>query len=329
MSCRRKGEWIYILSKYIKYYTKKTFKLINIIAVAIIIVAIIILSKYKLVCAVTIDGERVGYVDSKEKFEQEIDNYISDLKKTNIAFVDIENTPKYGLRLINRNENTNENTILSKMEEGMKFTYRLYAITLDGEEKSKVNTLEEAETLVADLKEEYNTLELNIGIKELYTEDMQECESATVKTARNSMTQELDIIENKSINGVYLACVPVSGVITSRFGAVDSIRDHTHMGIDIGANYGTPIKAVADGTITCAEEWGGYGNLVVIDHGNGVESYYGHCSKLYVTEGQKVKAGDVIAAVGSTGNSTGNHLHFELRNNGVQANPEKYVYKGQ
>jgi len=305
------------------------FIFINIIAIATIIITLITLSKYKLVSLVTINGEEVGYVESKEKFEQEIDNYISDLKKTNIAFVDIENTPKYGLRLINRNENTNENTILSKMEEGMKFTYRLYAITLDGEEKSKVNTLEEAETLVADLKEEYNTLELNIGIKELYTEDMQECESATVKTARNSMTQELDIIENKSINGVYLACVPVSGVITSRFGAVESIRDHTHMGIDIGANYGTPIKAVADGTITCAEEWGGYGNLVVIDHGNGVESYYGHCSKLYVTEGQKVKAGDVIAAVGSTGNSTGNHLHFELRNNGVQVNPEKYVYKGQ
>ena len=270
------------------------FIFINIIAIATIIITLITLSKYKLVSLVTINGEEVGYVESKEKFEQEIDNYISDLKKTNIAFVDIENTPKYGLRLINRNENTNENTILSKMEEGMKFTYRLYAITLDGEEKSKVNTLEEAETLVADLKEEYNTLELNIGIKELYTEDMQECESATVKTARNSMTQELDIIENKSINGVYLACVPVSGVITSRFGAVESIRDHTHMGIDIGANYGTPIKAVADGTITCAEEWGGYGNLVVIDHGNGVESYYGHCSKLYVTEGQKVKAGDVI-----------------------------------
>ena len=289
------------------------FIFINIIAIATIIITLITLSKYKLVSLVTINGEEVGYVESKEKFEQEIDNYISDLKKTNIAFVDIENTPKYGLRLINRNENTNENTILSKMEEGMKFTYRLYAITLDGEEKSKVNTLEEAETLVADLKEEYNTLELNIGIKELYTEDMQECESATVKTARNSMTQELDIIENKSINGVYLACVPVSGVITSRFGAVESIRDHTHMGIDIGANYGTPIKAVADGTITCAEEWGGYGNLVVIDHGNGVESYYGHCSKLYVTEGQKVKAGDVIAAVGSTGNSTGPHLHFEVR----------------
>lgn len=305
------------------------FIFINIIAIATIIIIFITLSKYKLVSLVTINGEKIGYVESKEKFEQEIDNYINDLKKTNIAFVDIENTPKYGLRLISKSENTNENTILSKIEENMKFTYRLYAITLDGQEKSKVNTLEEAETLVADLKEEYNTLELNIGIKELYTENMIECESATVKTARNDMTQELDIIESKSLNGVYLACVPVSGVITSRFGAVESIRDHTHMGIDIGANYGTPIKAVADGTVTCAEEWGGYGNLVVLDHGNGVESYYGHCSKLYVTEGQKVKAGDIIAAVGSTGNSTGNHLHFELRKDGVQANPEKYVYKGQ
>ena len=60
-----------------------------------------------------------------------------------------------------------------------------------------------------------------------------------------------------------------------------------------------------------------------------MESYYGHCSSLYVTEGQKVKAGDVIAAVGSTGNSTGNHLHFEIRQDGSQVNPENYIYKGQ
>lgn len=330
MSCRRKGEWIYILSKYIKYYTKKTFKLINIIAVAIIIVAIIILSKYKLVCAVTIDGERVGYVDSKEKFEQEIEKYINDLKGVNVAFVDIDNLPEYGLRLISKSEETNENIILSKMEEQMKFTYKLYAITLNGEEKSKVNTLEEAETLVAELKSEYSSIQdLNIGIKELYTEDMKECETATIKTARNSMIEELDVIKCNSINGVYLACVPVSGVITSRFGAIEDIRDHTHMGIDIGASYGTQIKAVADGTIKLAEYYGGYGNLVIISHGNGIETYYGHCSSLYVTEGQKVKAGDVIAAVGSTGNSTGNHLHFEIRQDGSQVNPENYIYRGQ
>ena len=72
---------------------------------------------------------------------------------------------------------------------------------------------------------------------------------------------------------------------------------------------------------------GGYGNLVKISHGNGVETYYGHCSKLYVKVGQTVKAGDTIAAVGSTGNSTGNHLHFEIRLNDKQVNPQNYLYK--
>ncbi len=72
---------------------------------------------------------------------------------------------------------------------------------------------------------------------------------------------------------------------------------------------------------------GGYGNLVVISHGNNIETYYGHCSKIYVKKGQTVSSGDVIAAVGSTGLSTGNHLHFEIRKNGNQINPQKYVYK--
>ena len=66
-----------------------------------------------------------------------------------------------------------------------------------------------------------------------------------------------------------------------------------------------------------------------IDHGNGVETWYAHTSKMYVTAGQSVKAGDVIAAVGSTGNSTGNHLHFEIRQDGSQVNPENYIYRGQ
>ena len=66
--------------------------------------------------------------------------------------------------------------------------------------------------------------------------------------------------------------------------------------------------------------------MIVISHGNGIETYYGHCSKLYATEGQKVSQGEVIAAVGSTGNSTGPHLHLEVRVNGVAYNPQNYVY---
>lgn len=72
---------------------------------------------------------------------------------------------------------------------------------------------------------------------------------------------------------------------------------------------------------------GGYGNLIIIDHGNGITSYYGHCNKLYKKAGTKVTAGDVIAEVGSTGNSTGPHLHFEIRQNGKYVNPQKYLYK--
>ena len=86
------------------------------------------------------------------------------------------------------------------------------------------------------------------------------------------------------------------------------------------------IKAVADCTVVFSLYNGSYGNLVKIDHGNGVETWYAHTSKMYVTEGQEVKAGDVIALVGSTGNSTGSHLHFEIRINDNPVNPQKYIY---
>lgn len=104
------------------------------------------------------------------------------------------------------------------------------------------------------------------------------------------------------------------------------IRVSTHTGLDIAATTGTPIKVVADGTVTFAKYNGSYGNLVKIDHGEGVETWYGHTSKMYVKVGQKVKAGDIIAAVGSTGNSTGPHLHLEIRINGEHVNPQDYLY---
>lgn len=120
--------------------------------------------------------------------------------------------------------------------------------------------------------------------------------------------------------------MPVSGTISSRYGVSSSIRSSKHTGLDIAANQGTQIKVVADGTVTCASYSGSYGYLVKVDHGNGVETWYAHTSKMYVKEGQEVKAGDVIALVGSTGNSTGPHLHFEVRINGEHVNPQNYLY---
>jgi murein DD-endopeptidase MepM/ murein hydrolase activator NlpD len=98
-----------------------------------------------------------------------------------------------------------------------------------------------------------------------------------------------------------------------------------HWGVDMAAPYGTPIYAAHAGTVSTAGVEGGYGNCVRIDHGEGVETVYGHASKILVQEGEKVQAGQMIALVGSTGYSTGNHLHFEVNVNGEHKNPMTYL----
>ena len=121
---------------------------------------------------------------------------------------------------------------------------------------------------------------------------------------------------------------PVSGRITSYFGGRKSpggIGSTNHKGIDIAAPRGTPVYAADGGTVTYSGWMSGYGYLVRIDHGNGYVTYYGHNSKLSVSVGQHVYKGQQIARVGSTGNSTGNHCHFEVRYNGVAKNPLNYL----
>ena len=115
---------------------------------------------------------------------------------------------------------------------------------------------------------------------------------------------------------------PVSGTLSSYFGAR---WGRSHKGIDVCAPAGTPIYASDGGTVSYSGWMSGYGNLIQIDHGNGYITYYAHCTALYASVGAKVAQGDLIAAVGSTGNSTGNHLHFEIRCNGSVLNPLEYV----
>ena len=115
----------------------------------------------------------------------------------------------------------------------------------------------------------------------------------------------------------------IGGTITSVYGKRSS---GFHTGLDLATSTGTPIYASASGTVKFAGTQGGYGKLVIIDHGNGYQTYYAHCSAIYVTAGQNVNQGDNISAVGSTGNSTGPHVHFEIRYNGSTLNPQNYIY---
>ena len=120
--------------------------------------------------------------------------------------------------------------------------------------------------------------------------------------------------------------------VTSEFGnRVDPItgKRKGHGGMDLAVPSGTPIRAALPGTVTVSKyNAGGYGYYVMIDHGNGLATLYGHCSKLLAKVGQTVEAGDIIALSGSTGRSTGPHLHFEVRVNGERTNPRAYLPKG-
>ena len=115
---------------------------------------------------------------------------------------------------------------------------------------------------------------------------------------------------------------PAQGVLTSGYGAR---WGRTHTGIDIGGDDGSDILAADGGLITLAGWVSGYGNYVVIDHENGYQTAYGHCSELLVAEGERVAQGQRIARMGSTGNSTGPHLHFEVKVDGEYQNPLDYV----
>ncbi len=287
----------------------------------------VIFIKFNVVCNVSINGQHIGYVKDRSLIENEINELLALEGTNNIIFVDTV-IPKYGFALVSKNQELNESEILAKISENTKLTYKYYAVTLNGEQKSIVNSLEEAENLVTEIKENYeDSVKFTIGINEIYSDNENTYETVDVKIAKQDVSEQLQEIKESSVKGVYLSQKPISGVITSRFGSRESIRSYAHTGLDIAAPYGTDIKSACDGTVSFSGYKGSYGNLVIVDCGNGVEIYYGHCSKLYVSEGDKVNAGDIIAAVGSTGNSTGNHLHFEIRVNGSQVNPQNYIYK--
>ena len=157
-----------------------------------------------------------------------------------------------------------------------------------------------------------------------------EAEEDKLKAEADRLTAEIVKLMDKNspyVGGEFTWPCPASRYISSSFGN----RLHPilkvwkfHTGIDIGCSAGKDIVAAASGKVIMSKVYGGYGNCVMIDHGGGIVTLYGHASKLLVSEGQTVKRGQTIALVGSTGRSTGPHLHFEVRKNGEYINPMNY-----
>ena len=332
----------FILKKKLKYYTKEFLKFFNITIIALGIIIAIILIKYKPMYKVSISGEELGYVENKQALEETLKEEITESSDKTIEDISLNKEPEYELKLVSRTENTEEKEVVQELKEETTVTYKYYEIAVQETVVEKVNTSEEAEELVNEIKEENDSEEIDLSIVEKYTQNEEEVNTSdlevakanvqeTVQTAIEEIEQQKEEEERwnalPSINGIKLAVTPIEGTITSRYGVSSNIRKSTHTGLDISAVTGTDIKVVADGTVISAGYNGSYGYLVKVDHGNGVETWYAHTSKMYVKKGDTVKAGDVIAAVGSTGNSTGPHLHLEIRVNGEHVDPQDYLYK--
>ena len=306
---------------------------------------------YKPIYSVTINGEAVGYSGNKTELQAKINKYMESGEEgsENIAFVQIDDMPQYRLCLLKKDIVTNDDEIFDMVKASGTVYYRYFSVLESGEEKKYTANFETAESAVNQLKEKESTNIDNISIIEKYEKELQEFSSeetivsdmyqepepepepqvtvaATKKTkSSGNFTTSSDTSGGTASLGINLIN-PVSGTITSRFGAKSSLRKSVHTGLDIAVSSGTTFTAAASGTVIFAGYKGSYGNMIVIDHGNGVQTYYGHASKLYVTAGESVAQGEAIGAVGSTGNSTGPHLHLEVRVNGVAYNPQNYVY---
>lgn len=287
------------------------------------------LIKFKPAYSVYIDAQEIGCIQNKKEFEKFIKDNLYNNEEENIAFSDVDFDIKYSYKLVEKSETTNESEVFLAIKEKCDITYFQYAVNVNGVERKSLKTEEQAKQVVEELKKQLGE-NTDISISTVYTKNLQIKEEVEIAAISNDICNEIKKEKKKeesTINGVYLSVNPISGHITSRYGARESIRDHTHQGLDIAAPTGTKIKAAASGTISYSGEKGGYGNLIIIDHGNGITTYYGHCSRLIAKVGEKVDAGDIIAEVGSTGNSTGSHLHLEIRKNGIYVNPTNYLYK--
>lgn len=318
----------YISIKKLKFYTKETIKFFNIALIAIGFIIAIILIKYKPMYEVKIEGTTIGYVENKKSLNEKIQENVENYSKENIESAELTATPEYELKLVNKSQDENEDEVIIALQNELEITYKYYEIASNNEVIENVKDEETAEKLVNEIKELSNN-EVELTINEKTTKALEEIQIDDLEVAKENTVEKLNIDTTESIadiNGIKVATLPVTGTISSRYGVSSKIRVSTHTGLDIATTTGTPIKVVADGTITLAAYSGSYGYLVKVDHGNGVETWYGHTSKMLVKEGQAVKAGDTIALVGSTGNSTGPHLHFEVRINGEHVNPQKYLY---
>lgn len=321
---------------------KSIMKFVILIAIGIMLIVSLIIYLYKPIYSVSYNGEAIGYSEDKAELQKRINEYMETGDGNgNLAYVQINEFPEYEMCLLKKGITTNDDEIFDIVTATGTSYYNYFALCLEEEEKYYFSTFGEAETTIDTLKEKKSTNVDKLSIDEKYTTDLPEFASVDnvveelyveppkpVVTVKPTYTQTEKFSTSYATSNQYVALTnnfirPVSGTITSRFGRRGS---GVHTGLDIANSTGTTIVAADGGQVIFSGTKGTLGKMVVIKHDEDVMTYYAHCSKLYVTAGQNVSRGQKIAAVGSTGKSTGPHLHLEIRINGVAYNPQHYLY---
>ena len=275
-------------------------------------------------CYVAVNGECVALVRDEEVAEEVVNRVKDEYKNASTTSVEIEE------------ETSIENLELKNGAEKPEIlTAREASEQIVSEQTLTVKTTEVVEE---EKNVEYKTIEkksdrLNLGEVRVKQQGQAGLTRITKKVIKeNGVVVSEDILEQETLK----ESVPEI-VISGTAGLVQPLDEFTltsgfgerwgrqHSGIDMALPTGSPVYAAKGGTIIWSGYKGSYGNLVIIDHGDGMETYYAHCSRLDVEAGRQVAAGQQIAAVGSTGNSTGPHLHFEVRIGGVARDPADWL----
>ena len=291
-----------------------------------------------------------------EKAERELKAFEEDLLKAEAAYEEVRRAAVGRLQFLQRQQGGEGWAVLLQSENFNEFLERryqlrrVYAADRDvlGELKARADEIKNQRAVVESQKTRVSLLRQELLAKKQQYEaeatqqqqligrlqtDKAALEAAQAQLVRDSeeiatVIRERVAAASGAVRGTGIFVFPVNGRITSGFG----YRRHPilgtsrlHAGVDFGAPQGTTIYAADSGSVIYAGWYGGYGRTVIVDHGGGITTLYAHSSRLFVSVGQAVTQGQAIAAVGSTGLSTGPHLHFEVRQNGNPVNPMAYL----
>ncbi len=317
------------------------FILFTVFFIALVFSAVLVtvLNTYKPAVKAYLNGKFIGYFSNEQQFDEVYNDLVTEKQSIdpNVK-VYLEYEPTFETSYVRDSVIADQN-VYTNLRAEVKTEFTIYNVAVDGETKMTFNTQDEANKYAENLKKEVAKLNTEVKVEKVgELGEMTSIERADsilkdivdrnkpVETPKTTITNKTTTSNVTTIGATQVAATGagVWPTVNRRINcAYMGYAGHT--GIDLGGAVGTAIYAYRSGTVTFAG-WGtGYGLHVKIDHGNGMSTLYAHCSQLLVSAGQTVSEGQMIAKIGLTGYTTGPHLHFEVRLNGVPVNPYQYI----